>query len=167
MPRGRILLSLAALAVASCADKANPVLPPSGNPLPGGQQSGTTVYDGAVFDEASAGLRDVAADSISDPALACPAPCDLLKQNCGACPGFACYPVSGVARCQSAGIGGAQGQCVFPNDCAQGLTCIAVTPTSAACLKLCDVFDPTSCELGSVCQALLPFTGVGYCQSPS
>jgi hypothetical protein len=164
MHSGPIVLSFAALALASCVDRSNPVLPYSGNSIPGGQQSGTAVPDGAV-----ATLADVrvASDSISDQALACPAPCDLLKQNCGACPGYACYPISGVARCQPAGAVSAEGQCVFPNDCAQGLTCIGITSTVALCLTLCDLLDPTTCVLGGICQPLLSFMGVGYCQLPS
>jgi hypothetical protein len=160
-----MLILLIALAFASCADKANPVVPPSGDPTSGGLQSGNGAYDAAVPGDVSSGLRDAAPDLNADLLLACPAPCDLLKQNCGGCPGNACYPVSGVARCQVVGTVGAQGPCVSPNDCAQGLTCIGITSTVSVCLAICDPLSPTACVLGSICQPLPAFNTAGYCQS--
>ena len=166
-------LSFAALAVATllsaCADKANPVLPPTGGGGPGGGTS--TGASDALTSEAGQVIADTAPYTTDVPVLTT---CDLLAQDCPKPNG--CYPVSGVGRCLPAGIVPTPGSCDTSNnskqpDCGIGLTCIPSSTLGGAgiCTPICDVVSPTTaCGFGTPCLQPLPGfpkTGnVGYCQ---
>jgi len=164
-PFALLLLLLSATALATCADKANPVLPSTGGPV--GVLSGTTtspVIDaGSANDAADTATADTAPDSR-------PGPCDLVTQTGCESQGsqYACYPSSGIGTCMLAGGVGVMGSCGFGEVsplCSGGLTCITTPDMAGTCLHMCDVNNPVpTCGLSVVCHPLPGFTSVGYCQ---
>lgn len=150
---------LTVLALAGCADKANPVLPSSFNPNPSSTASGPGGDAGAssTGDDASASLLP---DALPSVAVAC----DLLAQICPDTQ-QACYPVSGSGKCLPLSSAlPAQANCIEPNDCNRGLACVSVPTMGSVCLPLCDVLNPTAvCGGTSACQPLASPRNVGYC----
>jgi hypothetical protein len=171
-PSPPLLVVLASLACVfgapACADKANPVLPPSGG------HGGLTAGGGGTTGEIDALTPSDAEDTAPYvPTDASAITCDLLKQNCstlGLGPGSGCYPVSGAGRCEGVGGTGASGTCSLDTDCVGGLVCV---PQSAGfafgyCQPICDTSDTTGsvCTYGYTCQPMPGFdksTYVGRC----
>ncbi|MEM7158238.1 MAG: hypothetical protein AAF799_35690 [Myxococcota bacterium] len=88
--------------------------------------------------------------------------CDPLLQNCPE--GEGCYPIEGGATtCASSSGVGPGNPCLFINECAPGLMCVAPTAVpgcegteGGCCTSFCDTTDPDpdgSCGPGLVCSA--------------
>jgi len=150
---------LVAFAVGACtADKANPILPSTGN-------SNSWVASGS-FDAQMDGTADGATDAYADVSVGDSAPgsCNLLMQNCA--PGEACYPTSDVGKCQSTdGTVGALGSCVLdPFVCAPGYACVPLKDMGSTCVQICDVSHPQAvCTFGFSCQPRWVGDTVGSC----
>ena len=157
----------------ACADQANPVLPP------GGGHGGLTAGGGGTTGESDALTPSDAADAeptdtTTSGSDVLTTVCDLLKQNCQALgwdARYACYPVSGGGRCETAGDTGASGTCSLDTDCDGGLVCV---PQSAGfafgyCQHICDVQTNATasvCTYGYTCQPMSGFdksTDIGRC----
>ena len=149
----------------TCASKANPILPSTSGPNSSGLVTGGSDGGGSPSDAVAVAVADAVADLPTD---AIQVLCDLIKQDC-ADKSKACYPVSGLGRCQYEGalsVGAACGFSGAEPDCVRGLTCLATSDVGGTCLPLCDVSNPIPiCGLGNVCHLLPGFTTVGYCQS--
>jgi hypothetical protein len=152
---------LGALAFASCADEANPMLPSSEPPNPLSTQAGSMGGTGVV----STGQPNVATGVTGTDALpTLGAECDLLAQNCHDS-SLACYPVSGAGRCDTAGSNLAQGSCTASKDCIGGLACIDTPTIGPVCLPLCGVDSQTRpCAATYTCERLSGSDSVGTCQ---
>ena len=161
------LAGVLALGLFACAEQANPVIPSTPN-LPGTQATGGG--------DAAATQADASPDT--EPArtdVTTVAVCDLLRQDCPLHPlsgqPQACYPESGVGRCETIGDGKpAFAPCTVNTDCDRGLAC--VTPCGLSfpeCQYLCDPnadLASTNCASDQVCSTLDSSHTVGICRQP-
>ena len=158
-PSLRLTVVILAFALGACtADKANPVLPSTGNPS-GWVASGS--YD-AQTDVTTDSATDAYADlSVGDGA---PGSCNLLAQDCAL--DEACYPTSDVGKCQRTdGSVGALGSCALDSfACARGFACVPLTTMGDTCVQICDVYHPQAvCGIGVACRARWVGMTIGYC----
>ena len=157
----QLTVVLLAFVVGACtADKANPILPSTGN-TNGWVASGT--YDAQADIATADSLTDAYADlSNGDSA---PGSCNLLTQDCAL--DEACYPTSDVGKCQRLdGSIGILGSCALdPLVCNRGLACIPLVDMGDTCVQICDVYHPQAAfGIGVVCHPKWVGMTVGYCE---
>ena len=157
------MVVLSVLALGACtADKANPVLPSTGNTggwVASGAYDAQADTDGTKADSAADGHADLSTNDST------PGSCNLLTQDCA--PDEACYPTSDVGKCQRLnGDVGALGSCVLdPFVCAPGFACVPLADMGETCVQICDVYHPqVVCGIGVACHAKWVGRTVGYCE---
>jgi len=181
-PTSWLALMPLALAVSGCvSNKANPVLPSTGNPSQSGLAGSALLDSGAADVLLASDLRDVVPDLAFD--LAQSAPCNLLDLNDCANKGLknsGCYPVLGASVCLMAGglfnltnctpDQSALSQSSADQRCLPGLVCVPNTQLGQICAQLCALgvtSDPRLTCVGTTCLPLqsVPGSGAGYCNS--
>jgi hypothetical protein len=159
-PSLQLTVVLGAFALGACtSNKANPVLPSTGNPN-GWVASGT--YDAQADVTTTDSLTDGYADlSVGDSA---PGSCNLLTQQ-GCATNEACYPTSDVGKCQQRGSVGVLGSCALDQlVCDRGLACVPLD-MGDTCVQICDADHPQAiCGPRVTCHRKWVGGTIGYCE---
>jgi len=163
-PFARVLL-LWLLAVASCGESTNPILP-----SPRGGSGSLVIAEGSdgglAIDAVSArDSKDVATDADASE-IACDLVTYILTKK--GCPSSsqACYPVNGAGQCQEVGYLTTNVFCSanegIEGRCAAGLACVNTAVLGYVCEPLCDTLNPPG-DCPSCKTFLSDSTVIGYC----